>query len=58
MEQITEKQKVEQDLEWVDATILRLRRTRDYRDIKQSLIILDKRKQSLIQKLQDMVDLD
>lgn len=58
METITEKQQIQQDIDWVEATIYRLTKTRDYRDIKHSLHILDKRKKSLLEKLQQVVELD
>ena len=58
METITEKQQVQQDIDWVEATIYRLTKTRDYRDIKHSLLILEKRKKALLDKLQQLVEID
>jgi hypothetical protein len=46
-----ERRKLEQDLEWVETIIQRLVRTNEYRDIKNSLYILEKRKRAISEKL-------
>lgn len=53
-----DKEKIQQDIEWVDTLIQRLLRTNDPRNIRNSLRILEKRKQSLLDKLTQNNDLD
>jgi hypothetical protein len=55
---MTEAEKIQQDIEWVDALILKLLRTKDARDIRHSLAILEKRKKSLLDKLTQNIDID
>lgn len=53
-----EKEKIEQEIEWVDSLIQNKLRTNDPKDIRHSLRILEKRKQSLLDKLTQNNDLD
>jgi hypothetical protein len=55
---MTENEKIQKDIEWVDALILKLLRTRHPKDIRHSLAILEKRKQSLLDKLTQNIDID
>jgi hypothetical protein len=49
---------IEKQIEWVDELIQHLRRTRDPRDIRNSVWILEKRKQALIEQLTNNIDID
>jgi hypothetical protein len=53
-----DKEKIQQDIEWVDSLIQRLLRTNDPAKIRNSLRILEKRKESLLDKLTQKNDLD
>lgn len=53
-----EKEQIQKDIEWIDSMIEHLRRTRDPRDIRNSIWILEKRKKSLQDKLTNEIDLD
>lgn len=54
---MADRDKIQQDIEWVDALILKLLRTKNARDIRHSLAILEKRKKSLLDKLTQNNDL-
>lgn len=53
-----DKEQIQKDIEWVERFTENLKRTRDYKDIKQSLLILEKRKKSLQDKLTNNIELD
>lgn len=53
-----DREKIQQDVEWVDALILKLLRTKNAKDIRHSLAILEKRKTSLLDKLTQEIALD
>lgn len=53
-----DKEQIQKDIEWVDSLIQKLLRTKDLRDCRNSLWILEKRKKSLLEKLTHNVDLD
>jgi hypothetical protein len=58
VEVVMDKEQIQKDIEWVDSLIQKLLRTKDLRDCRNSLWILEKRKKSLLEKLTHNVDLD
>jgi hypothetical protein len=58
VEVVMDKEQIQKDIDWVDSLIQKLLRTKDLRDCRNSLWILEKRRKSLVDKLTNNIYID